>query len=163
MNEQPTHGHVTSLCRNCLDSDVMAVLASLEKANQFMYDLPQEFERMADKLPAEMQEEQSILRNVIIRRYEEDVYRVHIGSHDLVITSTKCHEDFEACRAAFQQFQMMKSFERQAKRALAELFGIPLPTEESNTPPKEEQPDRSFNILNQLDLPEDFFGSRGPN
>jgi hypothetical protein len=160
MHENPVHGHVTSLCRNCLNSDLMAVEASLEKANQFMHDLPQEFERMLEALPAEQPRNRDILQNVSIRRYDEDVYRVRIGTHDLIVTSIICHETFEDCSAAFQQYRMMKVFEQQTRAALDKIFGII--EQEDTTPQEKEQSDTSFNILNQIDLPEDFFG-QGPN
>ena len=161
MNENPVHGHVTSLCRHCLHSDLMVVESTLEKANEFMYKLPQEFDRMADDLPANKKQEIFILRNAVIRRYDEDVYRVRIGTHDLVITSFECHDDFAACKEGFRQYMMMKVFESQAKEALAELFGM---KEEKNPEQSKEQMDNTFRgILDQLDLPEDFFGTGGPH
>jgi hypothetical protein len=153
-----THAHVTALCRNCQEGQIMAVEDSMEKANLYMFNLPQLFEKMEKN--AKSEDERAYFAGMNVRRYAEDLYRVTTGTHDFIMTSVVCdNAEFEECREEFKRYMLLKIAEQKAQQLIQELFGQGNPT----TPPEKKQPeDTSFNLLNSLDLPEDFFG-RGVN
>jgi hypothetical protein len=157
MNENPVHGHVTALCRKCQAGSVMAVEETLEKANLHMFNLPQAFERLENKATSE--EERAYFGGATFHRYAEDLYRVGAGDHDFIVTSVYCEGDFADCLAEFKQYTLLKFAEKKAQELVDQLFN------RAQKPPTEkDQPaDTSFNILNSLDLPEDFFGNLGAN
>jgi hypothetical protein len=148
------HAHVTTICRHCANPSDKFVAPTLEEARAHLRGLPAFFRSDPDLHSAEFQ---------II---DQDLSRIKINSHDLLVFTLECNAPFEECFAAYQQAIMMANMARKLEKALKEVMGddpqkflenILNNPDKGDSNPQPNLGDRSSSILNQLNLPDDFF------
>lgn len=150
------HGHVLAICRHCGNPAVKFVGPTMQACREHLVELPNIFYR------------DERLRQVDMQRVDDDLYRAKLNSHDILIFTMECDEEFEICYGAYQQALFMASMANNLQKvfeaalgedfdpqkALEEFMNRQQPT--NPEPPRPPTIDRSMNILSQLDLPEDF-------
>lgn len=155
------HAHVLTICRHCGNPSNKFVGATMEDARENLRGLPAFF-RADDKL-----------RYADIQIIDQDLIRIKINKHDLLVFTSQCGGEYAACLEEYEQAVMMANMAKNLEKAFQNMFGEDFNPEkffrealegipQTQQEPKNNRPtqDRSQNILNQIDLPEDFLGHR---
>jgi hypothetical protein len=149
------HAHVLTICRHCGNPANKFVGPTMESARENLRNLPAFF-RSDDRL-----------RVADIQILDQDLIRIKINSHDLLVFTSECGGDFEECMAEYEQAIMMANMAKKMERLLQEALGGTDPAEffekvfNSEIKPERNTirnpiEDRSTSILSQLNLPEDY-------
>jgi len=144
------HGHVLTICRHCGNPSNKFVGATMEDARANLRDLPAFF-RTDDQL-----------RYADIQVIDQDLIRIKVNDHDLLVFTSECQAPFGECKAEYEQAIMManmaKKFEQLLEQSLGKDFDPRKFFEDQKPSGTVSHPveDRSSSILSQLNLPEDY-------
>lgn len=150
------HAHVFAVCRHCMKPQWMHLAKDMAEARDYLDKVPELFQRDMPNILKKSPD----MSKATFSRVDEDIIRVKWGQHDLLSFTSPCEEPYASCKAEWDRF--LFGVMMQAK--LEELVGRMLGNDsEEQQNMGDNLPDSSTNILNQLDLPEDFFGNQRRN
>lgn len=159
MDKTP-HYHVVAFCRHCTQFQNAGIAKSLEDARKHVQSAPAEYG---------LHNPGHQTSGVVL---DDDIARIRLDDHDIIMFTTQCHQDWQGCWEALHQTDMMMRVKEKLEEFAAEFLSglqedgfnvddVEVRVNNYDGPQhKNEQPDKSANILNQIDLPDDFFGNQ---
>jgi hypothetical protein len=136
------HAHLISQCRKCNQASTLQVMYSIDECNKFFNHFFETYTEMPEY----------IAFPITVRKYDNDLWRMQIKTHDIIVTSIECPESYDQCRMLFQQGQAMAALE---ERLASTLKGIGI---DINTMPPEQLLDK----LNEAMSVEGFNAAPNP-
>jgi len=165
------HGHIVTSCRHCDKTEHIMVLPTMAECSRFF-----------NNFYATYKDAPEYKENPIeVIKYDDDLWRMKIGPHDLIVTTMPCADEYERCSDTFAKMSMNRLMQIRLQEKMDQLMGeggmnkigeilqqiidegpealLRDPDPQGGTPPVKkpvEFNDRSTFILNQIDFPEDF-------